>query len=83
MKWIMIQYQRLQSNLYSYRHHFEQSMGYARRSVSDNDIRRYELFSQNLQQSRGFGQFKFPGGGNTTGAPQSGVEETVDDDLYN
>lgn len=30
-------------------------MKYARRSVSDNDIRKYEMFSQTLQQSRGFG----------------------------
>ncbi|CAF4651979.1 unnamed protein product, partial [Rotaria magnacalcarata] len=33
----------------------------ARRSVSDNDIRKYELFAQTLHQSRGFGsQFRFP-----------------------
>ena len=32
--------------------------------MSDNDIRKYEMFSQTLQQSRGFGnQFKFPEGG--------------------
>ncbi|KAF8155075.1 P-loop containing nucleoside triphosphate hydrolase protein [Pholiota molesta] len=43
--------------------HFEEAMKYARRSVSDQDIRRYEMFSQNLQQSRGFGNnFKFPEG---------------------
>ena len=36
-------------------------MKYARRSVSDKDIRRHEMFSQTLVQSRGFGnQFKFP-----------------------
>merc|ERR1719502_1848059 len=46
------------------RAHFEESMKFARRSVSDNDIRKYEMFSQTLQQSRGFGsQFKFPEGG--------------------
>ena len=46
------------------KYHFEESMKYARRSVSDNDIRKYEMFSQTLQQSRGFGnQFKFPEGG--------------------
>jgi transitional endoplasmic reticulum ATPase len=39
-------------------------MKFARRSVSDNDIRRYEMFAQTLQQSRGFGtNFKFPPGG--------------------
>lgn len=30
-------------------------MRFARRSVSDNDIRKYEMFAQTLQQSRGFG----------------------------
>jgi Vps4 C terminal oligomerisation domain len=28
------------------REHFEEAMKYARRSVSDQDIRRYEMFSQ-------------------------------------
>lgn len=80
------------------RAHFEEAMRYARRSVSDNDIRRYEMFAQTLQQSRGFGNFKFPegsgqggfasmGSGATGGAPQSNVqsvfgEEPADDDLY-
>ena len=35
--------------------HFEDAMKFARRSVSDNDIRKYEMFAQTLQQSRGFG----------------------------
>ena len=57
------------------RDHFEASMSMARRSVSDNDIRRYESFAQTLQQSRGFGnEFRFPdapgaaAGGQNTGA---------------
>jgi len=37
------------------RDHFEEAMKFARRSVSDNDIRKYDMFSQTLQQSRGFG----------------------------
>jgi transitional endoplasmic reticulum ATPase len=37
------------------RDHFEEAMKFARRSVSDSDIRKYEMFSQTLQQSRGFG----------------------------
>ncbi|CAM4789033.1 unnamed protein product [Rotaria magnacalcarata] len=37
------------------RDHFEEAMKSARRSCSDNDIRKYELFVQTLQQSRGFG----------------------------
>lgn len=37
-------------------------MKFARRSVTDNDIRKYEMFAQTLQQSRSFGgTFKFPG----------------------
>ena len=35
--------------------HFEESMKYARRSVSDADIRKYQAFAQTLQQSRGIG----------------------------
>ena len=81
-------------------------MKYARRSVSAQDIRRYDMFAQvssafpspvdpglmlalqNLQQSRGFGSFKFPEGGapasNTQPARQgnAGFQETEEDDLY-
>merc|ERR1712001_354958 len=72
--------------------HFEEAMRFARRSVSDQDIRKYEMFSQTLQQSRGFGQnFRFPEGGIDGGAPsgnsgQAGggnFDEGDDDDLYN
>jgi len=73
--------------------HFEEAMKYARRSVSDGDIRRYEMFAQNLQQSRSFGTtFKFPesdgqagGAGSGTGAGSGNAafgEDTADDDLY-
>ncbi len=66
-------------------------MRFARRSVSDADIRRYEMFAQNLQQSRSFGSsFKFPeGGAPAAGAAPAAVtanagfgEDTQDDDLY-
>merc|ERR1711988_537695 len=72
--------------------HFEEAMRFARRSVSDQDIRKYEMFSQTLQQSRGFGRnFRFPEGGIDGGAPsgnsgQAGggnFAEGDDDDLYN
>jgi len=44
------------------RAHFEEAMKFARRSVTDNDIRKYEMFAQTLQQSRGIGSnFRFPG----------------------
>ena len=35
-------------------------MRFARRSVTDSDIRKYEMFAQKLQTARGFGQsFRF------------------------
>ena len=67
--------------------HFEESMKYARRSVSDADIRKYQAFAQTLQQSRGFGtEFRFPDSG--AGAAGSDPFATSaggadEDDLYN
>eukprot|EP01099_Mayorella_cantabrigiensis_P000307 TRINITY_DN1145_c0_g2_i1.p1 TRINITY_DN1145_c0_g2~~TRINITY_DN1145_c0_g2_i1.p1 ORF type:complete len:285 (-),score=88.06 TRINITY_DN1145_c0_g2_i1:197-937(-) len=61
------------------RAHFEEAMRYARRSVSDHDIRKYEMFAQTLQQSRGMGGgFKFP---EQTQAAQPSTQEE-DEDLY-
>ena len=69
------------------RDHFEEAMKFARRSVSDNDIRKYEMFSQTLQQSRGFGtNFRFPTSAGGSGAGGSGGGANPDeqeDDLYN
>merc|ERR1712216_265959 len=66
--------------------HFEEAMKFARRSVSDADIRKYEMFSQKLQQERGFGgTFKFSdsaGGGDGGGAADAAAADD-DDDLYN
>eukprot|EP01113_Clastostelium_recurvatum_P042588 TRINITY_DN690_c0_g1_i7.p1 TRINITY_DN690_c0_g1~~TRINITY_DN690_c0_g1_i7.p1 ORF type:complete len:802 (-),score=263.20 TRINITY_DN690_c0_g1_i7:61-2466(-) len=63
------------------REHFEEAMRFARRSVSDNDIRKYEMFAQTLVQSRGIGNnFKFPEAGAAGGA--GGRAEEGDDDLY-
>ena len=56
------------------------------RSVSDNDIKKYEMFSQTLQQSRGFGtNFRFPDqAGGSGGQPAAGNFANDDeDDLYN
>ena len=70
--------------------HFEESMKFARRSVSDADIRKYQLFAQTLQQSRGFGsEFRFPDrpeSAAATGASDpftSAAAAADDDDLYN
>uniref|UniRef100_A0A804I6U4 Uncharacterized protein n=1 Tax=Musa acuminata subsp. malaccensis TaxID=214687 RepID=A0A804I6U4_MUSAM len=69
--------------------HFEESMKFARRSVSDADIRKYQAFAQTLQQSRGFGsEFRFPG---RAEAGTAGTDHPFatsgagadDDDLYN
>ncbi|XP_035810610.2 transitional endoplasmic reticulum ATPase isoform X2 [Amphiprion ocellaris] len=71
--------------------HFEEAMRFARRSVSDNDIRKYEMFAQTLQQSRGFGNFRFPSAtgtrsgnqGSESGSGRPGLfREEGDDDLY-
>ncbi|KAI6006673.1 P-loop containing nucleoside triphosphate hydrolase protein [Pisolithus orientalis] len=68
--------------------HFEDAMKFARRSVSDQDIRRYEMFAQNLQQSRGFGMnFRFPDAPESSGAGagsagNAGFQEEAEDDLY-
>ncbi|KAK9906799.1 hypothetical protein WJX75_008275 [Coccomyxa subellipsoidea] len=77
------------------RAHFEEAMKYARRSVSDADIRKYQAFAQTLQQSRGFGsEFRFPDrpAGATTPAGEAAATAAApafangaaedDDDLY-
>ncbi|RKO98350.1 hypothetical protein CXG81DRAFT_28807 [Caulochytrium protostelioides] len=79
------------------RAHFEEAMKYARRSVSDADIRKYEMFSQTLQQRLGTASnFRFPAGGIDGAAPAApsapsapGVSGSAfqenpnaDDDLY-
>jgi len=69
--------------------HFEEAMKFARRSVTDNDIRKYEMFAQTLHESRGFGNdFKFPDS-NKQSNPSSSNNQPVfnnsnkdDDDLY-
>ncbi|TXG50232.1 hypothetical protein EZV62_022756 [Acer yangbiense] len=70
--------------------HFEESMKFARRSVSDADIRKYQVFAQTLQQSRGFGsEFRFPDRTENaaTGAldpfSSAAAPAADDDDLYN
>jgi SpoVK/Ycf46/Vps4 family AAA+-type ATPase len=80
------------------RKHFEEAMRFARRSVSDNDIRKYQMFAQTLQQSRGFGGaggqgFKFPGAAGSDGSQQASSSSAAaaapvfdtgedEDDLY-
>lgn len=67
--------------------HFEESMKYARRSVSDADIRKYQAFAQTLQQSRGFGsEFRFsdarPADAGGAAQPFASAGGPDEDDLY-
>lgn len=69
--------------------HFEESMKFARRSVSDADIRKYQAFAQTLQQSRGFGsEFRFSerseAAAGATGSDPFATSAAAadDDDLY-
>ncbi|KAB5556912.1 hypothetical protein DKX38_007821 [Salix brachista] len=69
--------------------HFEESMKFARRSVSDVDIRKYQSFAQTLQQSLGFGtEFRFPdrpenaAAGGATDPFASETAAADEDDLY-
>ena len=60
----------------------------ARRSVSDNDVLKYQIFANTLKEQRGFGSqdFKFPQqqGENRSGAQDNrGAGEGGDDALYN
>eukprot|EP00698_Gefionella_okellyi_P013698 TRINITY_DN376_c0_g1_i5.p1 TRINITY_DN376_c0_g1~~TRINITY_DN376_c0_g1_i5.p1 ORF type:complete len:815 (+),score=225.61 TRINITY_DN376_c0_g1_i5:173-2446(+) len=71
------------------RDHFQESLKFARRSVPDRDIRRYEMFSQNLQTARGFGAVQLPqaGGGQPAQGGQGGqggkfADNDDTDDLY-
>ncbi|CDW60659.1 cell division cycle protein [Trichuris trichiura] len=63
--------------------HFEEAMRFARRSVSDNDIRKYEMFAQTLQQQRGFGtNFRFPSADDDSGRFPIEPIGDEEEDLY-
>eukprot|EP00758_Cryptobia_borreli_P015398 Tbor_TRINITY_DN6021_c3_g1::TRINITY_DN6021_c3_g1_i1::g.11140::m.11140/K13525/VCP, CDC48; transitional endoplasmic reticulum ATPase len=66
------------------RAHLENAMSGARRSVSDGDIRKYEMFATSLHQARGFGDFRFADATPSSGAAPAGSAPVNDaDDLYN
>jgi transitional endoplasmic reticulum ATPase len=58
--------------------HFEEAMSRARKSVKEEDIKKYESFIQNQQDAKGFGDFKFTEEGE--GNENEGNEE--EEDLY-
>ena len=68
--------------------HFKESMRYARRCVTDADVRKYQSFAQTLQQSRAFGsELRFPdqpaaGATPTTDPFASAATAAEEDDLY-
>uniref|UniRef100_A0A803L8I6 Uncharacterized protein n=1 Tax=Chenopodium quinoa TaxID=63459 RepID=A0A803L8I6_CHEQI len=63
--------------------HFEESMKYARKSVSDADIRKYHSFAQTLQQSRGIGsEFRFAANQNSGSTTSAAAVNDDEDDLY-
>jgi len=69
------------------RRHFEDAMKFARRSVSDSDIRKYEMFAHTLQQSRGItggpaGDFRFPDQNRGGQANTNFATDEADEDLY-
>jgi len=79
------------------RKHFAEAMKYARRSVSEADIRKYEMFAQTLVHSRGAVTSNFqwpdeptsaPSGSGTGGAGAPAQAQNLfqtneaDDDLY-
>ena len=49
-------------------------MRFARRSVTDSDIRKYEMFAQKLQTARGFGQSQGSSQGGGAGGGASNDE---------
>lgn len=64
------------------RAHFIEAMRFARKSVADADIRKYEMFSQTLQQSRGFSQnYQMPNAAGDASGSVGPIEEE-EDDLY-
>lgn len=73
------------------RAHFAEAMKYARRSVSDADIRKYEMFAQTLVTSRGAlnSNFQWPDQPGGVAGAQPGAQGNLfqtneaDDDLYN
>jgi len=71
------------------RDHFEEAMLHARRSVSDIDIKKYDMFKETLKQSGGIGtEFRFPSAptqtpqptATTNGTQAAPVQSTADDD---
>lgn len=60
--------------------HFEESMAHSRKSVSEEELARYESFSTNMKSDRGFEEFSFD---DKDGGDKDADKEADDvDDLY-
>lgn len=59
--------------------HFEEAMAHSRKSVSEEELARYEAFSSNMKSDRGFEDFSFDD--KDAGDPAEGEGDDVDD-LY-
>lgn len=57
--------------------HVEEAMRHARRSVSDADVRRYDMFKSSLQQSRTFGRDGGTLGGEGAGGPVTVIRKAA------
>lgn len=71
--------------MYFIQAHFEESMAHSRKSVSEEELARYESFSTNMKSDRGFEEFSFDDkeGGNANGAADDADAAADDvDDLY-
>lgn len=70
---------------YINRAHFEEAMRFARKSVPEHEIRKYEMFSTSLQQAAGdVRSFKFSDydTADTTTASSTTADQVLDSDLY-
>lgn len=59
--------------------HFEESMAHSRKSVSEEELARYESFSTNMKSDRGFEEFSFD---DKEGANADDNDADEVDDLY-
>lgn len=59
--------------------HFEESMAHSRKSVSEEELARYDSFSTNMKSDRGFEEFSFD---DNDGAKDGANDMDDVDDLY-
>lgn len=60
--------------------HFEEAMAHSRKSVSEEELARYESFSANMKTDRGFEEFSFDDQDDAAAAGDAEADDV--DDLY-